>query len=498
MKPGGAVGNVNLIGATALKELLALGQARTPGGLSSNTVKAACASKAAGLGVNLLQWALLGGGVAALVAAFTLERLARAREIRDPPFSLAAPASRPWTVYLLLWAIALATGMGQTSLLHLALVAALVACAPALPWPAWTPAVLARRAWLSPALAAILLVPVGIRLQRAAQARPVGADLDYGNPGQEPRPPAPGRLSGLSLDGQVRTWTYEVSPRHRSLVRIAGPSDSPATVGERRQGLGLSLATTPTEIAAEPAAERRVGRLWLGGGASYGGAQYIETGTCGGPSILVDRRASGGWGVVEREEPLTASSVLWFGGRVGSTWDDETRRTPGAAVDVNTETVATQRWMANLWAEWEHTNFAIGLGVMGSWTTRRENDPQRQIGGKTTRFEFLPAAHLRGGFSFLSAELGMNDRLAPLGVPLVRLGLTGAIARNYPMRHPDDALARVFVGAMSLPGSNGRMLTGPSFGLDLHLDTSLTLSLLGGVGGDGQFVGLSLRGFPNL
>ena len=417
------------------------------------------------LGLGLFQWTLLGCALALLGLGLTLER--RARAVGRPAIE---PASEPasyalWGVYAGLCIIGWATDAAQTLFLHRALVVSLVLSAAALRWPIRLRMGMRTRIWTAPAFAAALLLPLALRVERAAQAQGTGA-------------------SKLDAGGARRGWLYDMDVKRGVIVRVGSAQESPEKVAERREALDLPPA------ARAPAPESSAGQTWIGGGAMGGKVNYRVEDSCNGDYTLYDRRAGGGWLEIDRQLPEAETSVYWLSGRGGLLAESRDVTRSSSSGPSGSSSLQKQICYGQFFAEWEHPNVAIGAGIMATqeWTQ------QAGLGSGSTQ-RIYPAAHLRAGASFLSLDAGMFDRQSFLGYPSYRLGVSGAFGSEGRIRHPNDKRVRFFVGVVTFPGtdfSTGLAHAMLGSGLELYLSRRLVLGL-GMAAGDGLVGNVHLR-----
>jgi len=267
-------------------------------------------------------------------------------------------------------------------------------------------------------------------------------------------------------------------------VRVGSAMEPPEKVAERREALDLAPA------APAPAPEMSSGQTWIGGGAVGGKINYQVGDSCSGDYTLYDRRGGGGWVQVDRQLPSTPTSVFWVGGR-GGLLIESRDITQGTSSGITSQgKFNLQSYFGQVFGEWEHPNFAVGLGLMGiaEWS-------QRQGLGSGSTQRLYPAFHLRAGASFLSLDGGLYDRQGYLGMLGYRVGVSGAMGAHGRIRHPNDTLVRYFLGAITFPttdldGHLARAMLGT--GLDVYLSRRLVLGS-GAAIGDGIIGSFNLR-----
>jgi hypothetical protein len=196
-----------------------------------------------------------------------------------------------------------------------------------------------------------------------------------------------------------------------------------------------------------------------------------------------DRKAIGGWGEVEREIPATEHSVFWIGGRAGVA--GETEMTTVTSNDPLNTTASGDgsrpTFYAQAWAEYEHPNLALGLGLVGGLAPNR--DPA-----------FSPGFHLRFGFTRFGLDVGYLDRMSFLGYQSGHFGASFAVPRGQKIEHPDDVLVRIFVGAYTFPGACLDLFdVSPGGGIEVFFTPRLAIGVDGAASTAGTFGGLHLR-----
>jgi hypothetical protein len=426
------------------------------------------------LGLNLFQWALLAASLAGLVGALVLERHARKVAVPSGATEGEATPAASWGVYLGLWALGWIGDAGQTAFLHRALLGALAISALTLRFPAW----LVRprlRAWAAPALAAALLVPLGLRIERAAKAN---SDDPVGQPDFR-------LILSTAHDAEPRTrgWIYEIDRRHGVIVRVGSAQEPASAVDDRRRALGVP----PDE--PKPS-QSRSSRTWLAGGVAGGAVNYRVQQSCSGDYTLYDRKGGGLWLQAEREIPATEASVWWLGGRLGTMYESQTKTLHSETSGDTRNALSLQAGFVQGWAEWEHPNLAFGLGGMVG-----EQGWASQGGPWTVNMVAYPSVHFRGGFSFLSLDAGYLDRQSFAGYPAGHLGASIACSRQgIHIYHPDDTQLRLFLGGVTFPGADlhlGHLMPGGA--LEIFVTPGLVLGATAGFGDGLGFAGLHVR-----
>ncbi len=481
-------------------------------------------------GLNLFQWVLLAGASCLLLLGILFEHRARATRGGATAPAAATSPYRLWLVYLGLLGLGWASDSAQTAFVHRALLVALAVCVPALAFPRGLGACLRARTWFGYAVAAALVLAVGIHLE--AGARAVAPDDD-----SECRRSPP----------EHRTWLYDVDQRRGVMVRVGSDSDDDFTLRQREDILTLpSLATRAKQLAMEeasppvhytpirspsqepwPAQPRSQepwpaqppshepwqpapsqeelplpesasrSHTWVGGGlhaGAYSHSDSLKTSasnssddSCGGTTYTttttLDRYAFGGWGQIEREIPYDRQSVFWIGGRAGAgTESQQTQITSNdPSVHESTTSASYSAYYLNLWGEYETPGFAIGLGALGTYDNHHA-------------IMLYPGFHIRGGSPRFGLDVGFADRMSFLGQQNGHAGFSIAIRRGDEIRHPDDAKLRLFVGAFFFPGVDmQRFDVAPGFGTEVYITPKLVLGFNGALFTDQVFAGIHLR-----
>ena len=405
-------------------------------------------------GLNPFQWALWLAALACALAGIRWERQARTRPGPEPAAARELAPELSWAVFAGLWAIGWISDAGQTPFLHRVLVAALAVAALALRLPAWLPAPRWIRLWAAPVLAAALVLPLGLHIERAAQAGD----------------------RALADVAHAHGWLYEVDRKRGVIVRVGTEQESPGSLAQRRAV--LDLPEEPTAVSPSTTEPARTGRTWVGGGLLGGGANYRVQDSCSNDYTLYDRRAGGGFVQAEREMPATPSSVWWFGGRGIAILESQTKTVhTGDPVSDAVYRYALQAYDGQGWAEWEHPNLTVGVGAMLGAQNRRTEGSGSALG-----FVARPSLHFRGGFSFLAVDGGIYDRQSLAGPVAGHVGLSGAIGRGFTrIHHPDDTVVRYFFGALVFPGADtsvSHLMVG--VGLEIFASRRLVLGVQGG------------------
>ena len=425
------------------------------------------------LGLNLFQWALLLAAIGCLIAGLALERRARLGDLPEPAVAGEPAPEMLWAIFAGLWGIGWLSDAGQTPFLHRVLVVTLVISTSALRLPDWFPAARLTRAWAGPALAAALLLPLWLHVERSAEAGDIAT-----------RDGAPATRHG---------WLYDVDEKRGLIVRVGTQQESPATVEYRRAALALPAATAAMPQGQPIAEAGRTGRTWVGGGIMGGSATYRVQDSCSNDYTLYDRKSGGAFLQAEREVPATETSVWWLGGRAAAVFESQvkTSHTGDPASDLVSH-YAMQAYDGQGWAEWEHPNVTVGGGGMLG-LQRNKLD-----GGASSQWLVgRPSFHLRGGFSFLGVDGGMYDRQSFIGPSAAHIGISGAIGRGFVrIRHPDDTAFRYFVGAVAFPGADtsiSHLMLGAGF--EAFASRRLVLGFQGGAGDGGFATGYVRRAF---
>lgn len=398
-------------------------------------------------------WSLIGprytlmlafASMALAVLAWRLERRERARIATSAPRIGVGPdlgVLRGWAVYLGVWVLGWVPTVNQTPFLRALLVAAVVAGAGALQLPASVSARGALRRVAIAAASVAVALPVAWQATAFAQAQ---------------------------SDAAVVGWQYEVDHDRGKLVRIGSDSEDEDDIEERRRALGYETAEPPG-AARVPG---RRGRLWAGVGVGGGDTRYKVSSdkSCSGNYTVHDRRGVNAYAQAEWEEPVSEETVAWIGGRAGYLGESSVVETHRDDTLESTRDLRFRTGFAQAWGEIEHPNYSVGLGVVGY----RQSETDAMRGGATqesVRYAGLPGGHLRGGFSFLGADIGYGDRMSMIGFPASHIGVSGAIYDpDAAGQHPDDAIFRYFVGAQTFTGADGTMIRyAPSIGLQLQL-----------------------------
>ena len=411
-------------------------------------------------GLNLFQWALLTAALACLASGLALERRARTQELAEPAPSAAPSPGRAWAIFLGLWLVGWLSDTAQTVFLHRVLVGALAASTLGLALPAWLPAPRWTRVYAAPALAALLVLFLGVHVQREAAAS------DVPNRAGDP----------------AHGWLYEVDHKHAAIVRVGTVQDSEEAIGQRRAALDLPGDEPALAPTAPPPSVAGAGRTWVGGGVLGGGANYRVGESCNNEYTLYDRGVAGGWLQAEHESPATPTSVWWLGGRGIGLFESQTK-TVSSSDSVAQYRYSIQSFAGQVWGEWEHPNFSVGAGaIVGMQNQRTEG------AGSALTFGARPSLHLRLGASFLGLDGGIYDRNSLVGLGAGRIGVSGSIGYGWRrIRHPDDTAFRYFIGAVTFPGADmGQSHLMLGGGIEVFATRRLMLGLQGGAG-DGEF-----------
>jgi hypothetical protein len=446
-------------------------------------------------GLNLFQWVLLGCASSALLLGLLLERRARAAVLGSMQAAANSPGEpnplTPWLAYLGLCLVGWLSNSAQTVFLHRALLVALALCVPALAFPRCFTLSLRVRTWAGYGFATLLLLALGLRLETGAYAEAGGV-----------KDSAQATL-GMRTSQPKRGWLYDVDHRRGVIVRVGNQDTPPGTIGQREDLLGLPHSPAANQPPVSPAARVSRGRTWVGGGIAGGAAKYSDSTTrtvpntstssdssCSGSNTIYttttsrDRKAIGGWAEVEREIPALEDSVFWLGGRAGVV--GETERTTVTSDDpLNTSSSqdgSRQSYYAQTWAEYEHPNFAVGLGLVGGYAPNKGA-------------AFSPGFHLRAGFTRFGLDVGYLDRMSFLGYQSGHFGASFAVPRGQKIGHPDDVLVRIFVGAYTFPGARLDLFNvSPGAGVEIFFTPRLAIGLDGAASSSaGSFGGLHLR-----
>jgi hypothetical protein len=330
-------------------------------------------------------------------------------------------------------ATAIACNPAQTPFLHVVLLVALAAAAPALRLPAHAPA------WAGPALAAVLLVPLLLR----AQVR---------------------RELTLELPASAeRNWLYEVDHRRGLLARLGNGFDSPERLEQVRSALDLPPPEPPCDS-----------RFWMGAGLAAGEVREEHHG-CGGGVTTIDRTGGGGWLRAEGEIPSGPAASVFVGGRLGY----YTEAVDASVTGQNAESThsALHSGYANLWVEREGPNVTLGLSALAAQLNATSNAFQ----GPQHEPLLMTGGHLRLGAAAFGLDLGFLDRQSILGPPGGHVDFSGAFAPNF--QHLDsvrNSAFRYHVGLVLAPslyglwshrnGDADRVV--PAFGLGVELKVS--------------------------
>ena len=443
-------------------------------------------------GLSLFQWALLACGASLLLLGLLFERRARAAAVREPAQAVhPSPAASPWTLWLAFLGLCLVgwlSNSGQTAFLHRALLVALALCVPALAIPCHLAVRLRVRPWAGYALASLVLLVLGVRLETGAYADAGGAESSVQ------------ASLGMRSSEATRSWLYDVDHRRGVVIRV-GNQDTPLEkVRERENMLGIPPTVPASQPPAPSTSRDGRGRTWVGGGFARGQAKFSSTKTetvssssnsdqnCSGGSTTYttttyhDRKAIGGWGEVEREIPAGEDGVFWIGGRAGVA--SGTERTWVGSSDPQGSQVSggnQQAYYVQAWGEYETPSFALGLGMVGGYASTRSTS-------------LSPGGHLRVGHPRFGVDLGYLDRMSFLGYQSGHFGVSFGIPRDDKIRHPDDVVGRIFVGAYTFPGARLDLFNvGPGVGVEIFATPSLAIGFDGAVAGEGAFGGLHLR-----
>jgi len=479
-------------------------------------------------GLNLFQWVLLAGASSLLLLGLLVEYRARratvsAKNEIAPSEAAANGSYRLWLVYLGLWVLGWVSDSGQTEFLHRTLLVALAACVPALAIPRGLGGYLRARTGFGYAVAGALVIVLGVHLETRAHA--VVPDGDS----------AAGTQSRGSTEH--RTWLYDVDQRRGVMVRVGNDRDGDNSLDHREETLGLpSLAVRAKELAAqessapvhftlfpsaaqEPGSNGPVARpawqtppsrdvppatettlrshTWVAGGlysGDYSRSDSVKTSSgnsssdsCSGTTYATtttrERQAWGGWGQVEQEIPHGPASVFWIGGRAGASEELQKDRVESTdpSVHASSSNTSYSAYYLNLWGEYETPSFAFGLAVLGNY-------------GRTQGTTLYPGFHLRSGSPRLGFDVGFADRMSFLSQQSGHLGLSVGIRRGDEIRHPDDALARMFFGLFFFPGADmHRFDVAPGFGTEIFITPRAVLGLNAAVFVNQIFGGFHLR-----
>jgi hypothetical protein len=458
------------------------------------------------LGLNLLQWGLLSSACCLVFAGSLLERRAAMRGVVDDGTARAPSIEAAWAVYLGSCAIAFFTERQQTQFLHLVVVLALALAAPALPLPSWLPLPARGRRGLGVAVAGALLVIVGLR----------GGDHVL----------AEGGLATHAGDSAVtpskdkREWIYDVDARRGLLVRVADSATDPKVRRDRELRLGLPTEPVAAEAegrdsdASTDASGTRKPLLWFGGGMAFGSgtlktelATKSDSDSCSNDYRIDHRKTVAGFALAEYQLPIWEVGSLSLGTALGYLHENfDTQYDPTIAGTAGT--YARSAYLGQVWSEVSHPNFAFGFGLTGDIDVLRltgsASSPSTSSTGMpspgftTTTLRVHPSLHLRGGFSFLGAEMAYLDPTfaSPLGSS--RFGIYAAISRQGGRIHSvDQTLLRLFMGAMEYPGFPGAdHIENLAAGAGLEIFIRPTLMLAVSMAGKDNmlFGGLQLRG----
>lgn len=445
-------------------------------------------------GLNLFQWVLLGCGSGALLLGLLLERRARAA-VLSPARQAVDYGAEPnpltlWLAYLGLCLVGWLSNSAQTVFLHRALLVALALCVPALALPHSFALSLRVRTWAGYGFATLLLLALGLRLETGAYAE-AGRVEDSAQ-----------ATPIMRTSNPRRGWIYDVDHRRGVVVRVGNQDTPPETIKQHEDLLGIPHPPDAPQPPVQPAARVSRGRTWVGGGIAGGVANYSDSTTrtvqntstssdssCSGNNTIYttttvhDRKAIGGWGEVEREIPATEHSVFWIGGRAGVAGETEMTTVTS---DDPTNTSASgdgsrPTFYAQTWAEYEHPNLALGLGLVGGLAPNR--DPA-----------FSPGFHLRVGFTRFGLDVGYLDRMSFLGYQSGHFGASFAVPRGQKIEHPDDVLVRIFIGAYTFPGACLDLFhVSPGAGIEVFFTPRLVIGVDGAASTAGTFGGLHLR-----
>jgi prolipoprotein diacylglyceryltransferase len=446
-------------------------------------------------GLNLFQWALLGCAFGTILLGLLFERRARMRVAVLGSASVAAFSPEPnsltfWLAYLGLCLVGWLSHSAQTVFLHRALLVALALCIPALTFPRSFSVSLRVRAWGGYGFATLLLLALGFRLETGAYA-----EAGHGEDSAQ-------ATLGLRTSQPKLGWLYDVDRRRGVIIRVGNQDTAPATIGKRETILGIPPSPAANQPPVPPASQAVRGRTWVGGGIAGGAAKYSDSksrsvesqssssdGSCSGGNTIYttttsrDRKALGGWGEVEREIPVRADGVVWLGGRAGMA--SETERTTVTSNDP-LETSSSQdgsrkAYWAQAWAEYEDAGLALGLGVLGGYSSNKSAS-------------FFPGFHLRAGHPRVGLDLGYLDRMSFLGYQSGHFGASFAVPRGQKIEHPDDVAARIFAGAYTFPGARLDLFNvSPGAGVEIFFTPGLVIGLEGAASSAGAFGGLHLR-----
>jgi hypothetical protein len=330
---------------------------------------------------------------------------------------------------------------------------------------------------------------LGIRLEAGAYAETDGAQ-------------GAAKL-GMRTDDRKRDWLYDVDHRRGVLIRVGNQDTPPATIAQRENALGLPPLSAPNQPPVQPARPASRGRTWVGAGVSGGSATYSDStqrteqtqssssdGNCSGSNTIKyttttarDRKAIGGWGEVEREIPVLDHSVVWLGGRAGVASEAEktTVTSDDPLVTGGAQDGGRQSYYAQLWAEYEHPNVAVGLGLVGAYSPTRGT-------------EASPGFHLRAGHPRIGLDVGYLDRMSYLGYQSGHLGASIAVPRGSRIENPDDVVARIFIGAYTFPGARLDLFNvSPGVGAQIFFTPRLAIGFDVAGYTNGIFGGLHLR-----
>lgn len=468
-------------------------------------------------GLNLFQWVLLAAASASFLLGALFEYRARrkleSREALGAVAEAATPEShRLWLVYLGLVALGWLGDVGQTAFVHRALLLALAACVPALAIPRELGLRLHARGGFGYAVAATLVVVLGIRFETRARA------LEYdGNAAA---------IGGGA--GRHRAWLYDVDQRRGVMVRVGSDDESDGTLAHREHMLGLpSLAvrtkrlvleesSTPnhmsldqvqqvpqvpsTPAASPPAPAVRRAHTWIGLG-SHGGiysssdtvrtadtSTSSSTDSCSGTNYTTttttkQRNALGGWAQVEEEIPYASKGVFWIGGRVGAGQEARHDQVESSNPSIaNSESSASySAYYLNLWGEYETPEMAFGLGALGDYS------PQQGT-------ILFPGFHLRVGIQRIGLDAGFADRMSFLNQQNGHLGVSTTFNHVVQVPSREPAAARLFLGAFFFPGADfHRYDIAPGCAAEFFVTPRVVVGLNGALWTNQAFGGLHLR-----
>jgi hypothetical protein len=450
-------------------------------------------------GLNLFQWVLLAAACCFLLLGVLFELRARRLPSVAPEAAASVSPSRLWLVYLGLLLLGWSSDAGQTTFLHRALLLALAACVPALAMPRGLGASLRARPAFGYAIAGVLVLVLGIRLETRAHATLTDGEATVAH----------------ANSSQHRRWLYDVDQRRGVMIRVGGVGDDDSVLYRREDMLGLprlavrsrfalqdsdppaDSTTDPTsDSTSTEVAPARRSHTWVGAGLyrgfysqskedKYANSNSSDSSCSNSYTTTTthQRTVIGGWGRVEEEIPHGSSGVFWIGGRAGLSHESQLDQVESTdpAVHETTTSASYSAYFLNLWGEYETPGFALGLAALG------KRSPEQGI-------TLYPGFHLRAGSPRFGFDAGFADRLSFLSEQSGHIGFSAAIRRGDTVRFPNDLKARLFFGMFFFPGTDiHRFDFAPGVGGELFVSPRTVFGFNAAIYLNQVFAGLHVR-----